>query len=167
MIYKVNKPYPKIKVEEKNCYYANLLLNDYCGLVSELSAITQYTYQHFDKFDTNQEFSSILSGIAVVEMKHLELLGKTIKLLGINPKFYFIDKNLYCNTNYWNSSFIDYNTDIKKMLKNNIIIEEKTIENYKKDINIICDKYIQKLLYRIIEDEYLHIEIFKSLLNKK
>ena len=166
MIFKVNKPYPKIKVEEKNYYYANILLNDYSSNISELSAITQYIYQYFDKFNTNQEFSNIMQNIAKVEMFHLELLGKTIKLLGINPKFIFINKNLYNNLTYWNSSFIDYNSNIKLMLKNNIIIEEKATENYKKDITIISDKYIKKLLNRIIEDEYLHIEIFKYLLNK-
>ena len=34
--------YPPIRVREKNLSYANLLSNDYCGSVSELSAITQY-----------------------------------------------------------------------------------------------------------------------------
>ena len=33
-------PYPPIQVKEKNQVYANLLSVDYCGSVSELSAIT-------------------------------------------------------------------------------------------------------------------------------
>ena len=35
-------PYPPIQVRGKNPAYANLLSIDYCGSVSELSAITQY-----------------------------------------------------------------------------------------------------------------------------
>ena len=35
-------PYPPIQVQEKNPAYANLLSVDYCGSVSEMSAITQY-----------------------------------------------------------------------------------------------------------------------------
>ena len=35
-------PYPPIEAEERNTAYANLLSVDYCGAVSELSAITQY-----------------------------------------------------------------------------------------------------------------------------
>ena len=162
--FKVNKPYPKIKIEKKNIYYANILLNDYSGIISELSAITQYIYQYFN---TNNEISIIFKNIAIVEMKHLELLGKTIKLLGINPKFNFINNNLYNNLTYWNGNFIDYNTNINCMIKNNILMEEKTICNYKKDILLINDKYIKNLLNRIIEDEYLHIKIFKELKNRE
>ena len=35
-------PYPAVKVREKNMAYANLLSADYCGAVSELTAIAQY-----------------------------------------------------------------------------------------------------------------------------
>ena len=35
-------PYPPVRVQAKNRVYADLLSVDYCGAVSELSAITQY-----------------------------------------------------------------------------------------------------------------------------
>ncbi|HBA97944.1 MAG TPA: rubrerythrin family protein, partial [Lachnospiraceae bacterium] len=38
----VDLPYPPIKAERKNLIYANILSIDYCGAVSELSAIAQY-----------------------------------------------------------------------------------------------------------------------------
>lgn len=164
MEYKVNKPYPKIKVEEKNIAYAKLLLNDYAGIISEETAINQYIYQSFNTFIDNQLLSKSLSEIAKTEMIHLSLLGKTIRMLGVTPKFKYIDKytnNLIC----WNSSLIDYSTNTIEFLKKNILIEEKTINNYKNDIKIIKDKYIRKLIYRIIEDEKKHIECFNELLN--
>ena len=38
----VDLPYPPIRVSGKNPSYADLLSVDYCGAVSEMSAITQY-----------------------------------------------------------------------------------------------------------------------------
>ena len=38
----MNLPYPPIQVRKKNKDYANILSFDYCGSVSEMSAITQY-----------------------------------------------------------------------------------------------------------------------------
>lgn len=159
----VNQPYPLIKVERQNKEYAYLLLNDYAGIVSELSSIVQYSYQHFLKFNVNAEVAQTLAAIAKVEMHHLELLGKTIKLLGIEPKFiYAEDKEL----KFWNSSFVDYKPDIVEMLENDILIEEQAIKNYQKDLTLIKDKYIIELLKRIILDEEKHIECFTILLHK-
>ncbi len=157
----VNKPYPKVQVERKNIKYAKLLLEDYSGINGELTEICQYIYQKFDTSDEDNTFSFVLSKIAIVEMKHLELLGKTIKLLGLNPKFINTNKGYY---DYWNSSFIDYNTNKTQMLKLDIEKEKLAINNYLKDIQLIKDKYIQELLYRIIEDEELHIKCFYQLL---
>lgn len=162
---RVNKPYPKVEVEKPNIAYANILLDDYCGLVSEATAINQYVYQHFDKFNLDQEFSETLSKISMVEMKHLELLGETIRLLGVSPKFKFVDKT-YNYLTYWSSSFVDYTDNIVDMLKNDIKIENEAIKNYKYHISIINDKYIKRMLYRIIEDEEQHIRCFNYLLNQ-
>ena len=162
---RVDKPYPEIKVEKKNIEYAKLLLNDYASPVGEDRAIHQYIYQNFDKFNEDPVFAKTLSQIAMVEMKHLELLGETIKLLGINPEFRFVDKN----TNYlvyWNSSYVNYTTNIIEMLKSDILIEKEAIKNYRYHISIIDDKYIKALLYRIIEDEQMHIQCFNMLLNR-
>jgi bacterioferritin len=40
-------PYPEIKVMEPNKYYATLLLEDYAGMISELTAVNQYSYHSF------------------------------------------------------------------------------------------------------------------------
>ncbi len=159
----VNKPYPKIMVEGANNFYAKLLMEDYSGVASELTSITQYVYQKFDKFDVSNVFADTLSKIAMVEMKHLELLGETIKLLGVHPKF-LSSSNRCGSLSYWNSGFDNYTTDIISMLFSDIEIEKIAIQNYLYHISIIDDKYIKNLLYRIIEDEEKHIECFNYLL---
>ena len=161
---KVNKPYPKVQVLRPNIEYAKLLLEDYSGHISELSAITQYVYQKFDKFNVDVEFKETLSSIAMVEMKHLELLGETIKLLGVVPKFIY--NNNFNSLSYWNGSFVDYTTNIKDMLLSDIKIEQSAIAKYNYDISMIDDEYIKMTLYRIIEDEKEHIKCFEYLLTK-
>lgn len=161
----INKPYPTIRVERPNIKYANLLLDDYAGSKSELTSITQYVYQDFDKFNTFTNLSETLSQIAMVEMKHLELLGKTIKLLGLNPELVFPSFPTRSYT-YWDSHYVNYTTDIVSMLQSDIEIERIAIKNYLYHISIIEDKYIRALLYRIIEDEERHIECFQSLLQE-
>ena len=160
---KVDKPYPEVRVEKPNIEYAKLLLEDYSGIASELTSITQYVYQKFDKFNVDEYFSETLSRIAMVEMKHLELLGETIKLLGIEPRYITKDNNIYT---YWTSRTVDYKTNISDMLYSDIKIEKEAIEKYKYDLSVINDKYIKQTISRIIEDEEKHIECFKMLLKR-
>ena len=40
-LYHANEPYPEIRVENKNKYYAEILMDDYAGFISE------FTYNSF------------------------------------------------------------------------------------------------------------------------
>ena len=162
---KLNLPYPEIKVEKENLYYAELLSQDYAGMVSETSASLLYSYQHFNTFDSNEEFTKIIEEVSIVEMMHLEMLGKTIKLLG-KPPIYKTCEASRGDCVFWNASDINYDVDIREMLKTDIRGEMAAIKNYEHHKNIIEDKYIKELLDRIILDEKHHIEIFETLLNK-
>ncbi len=162
MEYAANKPYPKVEVKAKNLFYAQLLSEDYAGMISESTAVYQYVYQKMVKFQSNQLFSDVLLKIAIVEMKHLALLGETITLLGLEPKYQFVDS--YNQLINWNSSFINYDTNIREMLRYNIRLEQNTILNYQRHIAMIDDPYIRNLLNRIIEDEVIHIQCFQTLL---
>ena len=158
--WQANLPYPEVKVEKENKKYATYLLEDYAGSLSELTSITQYSLQHFVKFNLNEEFSQTLEQIAKVEMRHLEILGKLIFLLGKTPEYY--DNNF----RYWSGEDVDYNLDIKKMLVSDIKLEKQAIKNYERHITLINDKYIKDILKRIILDEEKHLECFCILLNK-
>jgi len=158
MDFSAKKPYPEIKVEKKDDYYAKILSHVYASNESELSAILQYSYQTF--LMPKSEISNIIKKIAEVEMRHLEILGKIISLLGTMP--IFADRS-YCNETYWNSDFIYYDTDIKTILEVNIETEKANIRNYQMLIHVIDDKYIKEMLKRILEDEYIHLETFMKL----
>lgn len=157
----IDKPYPSIRVEEKNEDYAKLLLKNFAGKVSEDTAIHLYLFQMLILKDDCKELANALEKIAIVEMHHLEMLGETIKLLGIKPVYGTMIGDYF---NPWNGNNVNYTIKKEDMLKINIKAEEKAIKNYQQNIALINDKYIKVLLARIIEDEKLHIKIFKSFL---
>lgn len=157
-----NLPYPKVQIENENKKYAKLLLEDYAGNVSETTAIFLYTFQHIVKRTAIKEFADILQKISVTEMRHLELLGETISLLGITPCFKAIEDG--CNT-FWDSKNINYTTILQEMLLLDISSEQKAINQYTKHKEAINDKYIKEMLNRIIQDEYSHLACFKKLYN--
>ena len=161
---KIDLPYPEVMVEEKNPYYADLLSQDYAGRGSELTAVMLYSYQHFDKFKENKEFAKIIAEIAEVEMKHLELLGETIKLLGKEP-VYKTCESTRGDCIMWSATNVDYETNLKEMLEVNIKSESTAIKTYTNHRKIIKDKYIKELISRILLDEERHLSIFKTLYN--
>ena len=162
---KLDIPYPEVKVEEKNLYYADILSQDYAGKVSETTASFLYSYQHFCKFDENEEISDIIEEISIVEMKHLEMLGKTIKLLGKDP-IYKTCEATRGDCIMWEPKYVNYSTDLKEMLRIDIDSESNAIKNYEHHKKIIEDKYIKEMLSRIILDEKRHLEIFQTLYDK-
>ena len=160
---KIDLPYPEVRVEEKNPYYADLLSQDYAGSVSETTAVMQYSYQHFDKFKENKGFAEIIAEIAEVEMKHLELLGETIKLLGKEPVYKTCESERG-GCVFWTAENVFYKTDLKDMLNADINSEKNAIKNYEHHKMLINDKYIKEMLSRIILDEKRHVQIFEMLL---
>lgn len=155
--YSINLPYPEPMIEMQNIEYANILLKDYAGAVSEFTAISLYVYQHFVSEDQYKDYAELIGGVSVTEMNHLELLGKTIKLEGIKPMY--ID-NASPHGKLWSPMCVNYTTYIIAMLKEDIKAEKKAIENYRYHISLIQDRHIIRLLERIILDEELHLKLF-------
>ena len=164
MEYYVNIPYPPIEVKEKNPIYANLILLNYAGSVSELSAVTQYVY-HEIAFSDNKypDISETIKGISIVEMHHLQILGELIVKLGKDPG-YWIYKHK--KTNLWTPEFLSFNTDLKKALTIDIIDEKEAIAQYKRTAKQIDDTHIVDIIDRIILDEEYHIKLFTELYYK-
>ncbi len=141
----------------QNKRYAEVLYNSFAGEEGELTAVTQYIYEHIElkKFES---FSKILLSIAIEEMQHLELIGNLIRKLGGKP--YYINKEK-C---FWSSKNIKYHfNSVFDMLNYNIESEKRAIEGYREAIKNTQNKSIQQLLDRIILDEQTHLEIFNRL----
>ena len=150
-------PYPDVKITMKNVSDAKLLMNDYAGKESEVTAIMQYSYQTFFIRQFDPEISKIIEEIAEVEMHHMDMLGVTIVKLGGDPIISGLGP-------FWNGSYVDYSKQIKKMLMADIAGEETAIRNYMKTAMVLTDKSVVDLIYRIILDEEVHLATFKALL---
>ncbi len=161
MKYSVNIPYPKIEVEKKDIEIAKDLLNSYAGRVSEDTAVHNYVFQMM--MQNNEELKKILRGIAIVEMKHVSILGELIYALGLTPLFASVVDN---HTKWFSGEYINYERNWEQTLLDNLTQEEMAIQNYEKIITKTNDENVKHILKRIILDERVHIEIFTKLLEQ-
>lgn len=157
--YRVNLPYPEVESGPDNKRTVLLLMEDYAGMISELSATCQYVYQHIVLEESAREVAEALKHISIAEMKHLELLGEAILALGGNP--------LYASRGrFWNARNVSYVTRVRDVLTENISGEKSAIRQYRRHIEQTGNQSVRRLLERIILDEELHIRIFNELLEK-
>lgn len=154
-------PYPAVQVREQNSFYANLLSNDYCGAVSELSAITQYINNENRLSCISCSLARTILGIAMAEMMHLQKLGELIVLLGGTVDF--VAKQLNGRGRMWTPECLTLPENTKNMILADIEAETAAINQYKKHIKMINDDCINDMLARIIKDEEYHIIMLQAL----
>ena len=157
-------PYPPIRVNEQNQGYANLLSVDYCGSVSEFSAVTQYINNENRLSCCWCSMAQVILGIAMAEMIHLQKLGQLIVLLGGEIDF---------TANYrdggpkmWTPQYLSLADNAKKMLLISIESEKAAINQYRMHMKMIKDDYINAVLARIVKDEEYHIMMLHALMTE-
>ena len=143
-------PYPQIPNLYPNKGYANLIYESFAGKEGELTAITQYIYEHIDLKD-KEDISKILVNIAIEEMHHIDILGEILVNLGEKP--YFKDSN----KKDWNAGNVQYKAkNIKEMMKINVVSEENAIMGYRQLMRYTNNMYLRRVYDRIILDETTH-----------
>lgn len=157
-------PYPQIRVECQNPAYANLLSNDYCGAVSEMSAITQYINNENRLSAMQCPLAKTLLGIAMAEMMHLQKLGEMIVLLGGQIDFTAVQQN--GRKRMWTPEYLNIPTQAKQMLMADIEAEKAAISQYRMHMKMIKDSCVNAVLIRIIRDEEYHIMILRALIDE-
>lgn len=138
--------------------YANMVYNSYAGgIESELTAITQYIYEHIEYKNMN-DLSMILREIAIEEMMHLNIIGEILVNLGEKPIYKSSKQKL------WTANEVDYKyCDIKEAMKINILGEEAVIRTYRILERYTSNPYLKKVYQRIILDEMTHKKIFEKI----
>ncbi len=154
-------PYPPICAKEKNPVYASLLSIDYCGSVSELSAITQYINNENRMSCEHCPLAKTILGIAMAEMMHLQKLGELIHLLG--GKVDFAAKQPNGRMRLWTPEYLTLPEQIGKMIAADIEAEQAAINQYLMHIKMIRDPQVNAVLARIIKDEEYHIMLLRSI----
>ena len=157
-------PYPPIQVKDRNRAYANLLSVDYCGSVSELSAITQYINNENRLSSEKCSMAKTILGIGMAEMMHLQKLGELIYLLGGNVDYTAKIQN-GCSQ-MWTPKYLTIPENPRDMLIADIEAEKDAISQYKMHIGMICDSAVNAVLARIIKDEEYHIILLQALMDE-
>ena len=157
-------PYPPIQVSGKNQAYANLLSIDYCGSVSEMTAIAQYINNENRLSCEKCPVAKTILGIGMAEMIHLQKLGELIFLLGGNIDF--IAKQCNGRKMMWTPEYLSIPGNIGKMLIADIEAEKAAIRQYQMNSKMINDKYVNAVLARIIKDEEYHIMLLQALMKE-
>lgn len=157
-------PYPPVQVRGRNQAYADLLSVDYCGSVSELSAITQYINNENRISCERCSVAKTLLSIAMAEMMHLQKLGELIVLLGGNLDFTAKQRN--GKRMMWTPEYLELPEQLKKMLLADIEAEKEAIRQYEMHIKMIDDDCVNAVLERIIIDEEYHIMLMRTLLHE-
>lgn len=157
-------PYPQIRVREKNAAYANLLRFDYCGAVSEMTAITQYINNENRMSCDKCPLAKTILGIAMAEMIHLQKLGELIFLLGGDIEFSVKQQN--GRRKMWTPEYLNIPGNVKDMLLADIEAEKGAINQYRMHMKMLRDDYVNVVLARIVKDEEYHIMILQALIQE-
>lgn len=151
------KPYPEIMTEGRNLNYARILSSPYAAQTGELGAVLIYLYDSLVTTD-DKMLSEVFECVAETEMKHMEILGRLIVLLGGDPR--------YCASSArgcFNTAQLPYSTDKDRIIRGAIAAEQNAIDEYESIKGMIDDRYIVKIIDRMIEDEKIHLSIFTEL----
>lgn len=158
--YKVDAPYPPVRVSEPNAAYAAEMLGNMGGCVSEMSAVSLYFYNSLATERQHEPIASCFHHVSIVEMHHLEIFGKLAQQLGADPRLWSLRG---ARKLYWSPAFNRYPREIKALVHGSIEAESAAIAKYSMQAEQIKDKFIVENLLRIIADEQHHLDIFNRM----
>lgn len=158
--YKVNAPYPPVRVVGPNSVYASEMLCNVADVVSEMSDVTRYFYISVVTKPQYGWISACFRQIGIVEMHHLNIFADLALLLGADPRLWSGGRECM---RWWSPGFIGYPRELRSLIAESIKAEEAAIHKYSRQANTICDLNIVAILHRIIRDERRHLQIFSEM----
>ena len=156
----VDTPYPTIDDVVKDYKTAKIISEGYARSHSELSSSLQYLYFSFNFYRLKDTKSyNLIESIRLAEQKHLQMLGKLLIQLGIDPIFTELPP-FKCD--YFTTANLTYSKTATKMIKDAILLEMTQIAEYKAMLMQIENESVKKVLERIVLDEELHLSHLKQ-----
>lgn len=145
-----------ITASPKQYSLADKIRESISGKDGELSAVFTYLFQSFVVAD--EKLRGAIWEISQDEMEHAGKLSELLVMMKEEP--YFIDSN----KNFYTTKWVNYETDPKVFLKQNIESEKLAVKNYMDLIESTTDQNVIAVLMSIVDDERGHIEVFNRLL---
>lgn len=155
-------PYPPVAAQIKSPAYAQAMLSNMSGSVSEMCAVSLYFYNRLLSQE-QQKIADIFSKMAVVEMHHLEIFGTLAHQMGADPRLW---QRRAGRMLYWSPGYNDYPQELLPILQNSLKCEQLTIQKYQDQAEEISDENVVENLMRIILDEQVHASILKDLIEQ-
>ncbi len=157
-------PYPSVDILTEDLQSAAIISPAYAASHSEMTALSQYIYHHFNFYKLGLEsYADILENIGIAEMVHFDLLGKALWNLGVNP---VMSARPPIMNNYFNTSYVSYSVTPQKMIMDDLEGELKAIEDYKAMLTKLDNEQVAALIKRIILDEENHVQVLTQVLHK-
>lgn len=161
---RLDLPYPTADEVCPDALSLKIISPAYASATGELGAILQYVYHSFFfGRDGYKESSDTLMGIAIAEMTHLQILGKTILALGAAPVYTQYPPNAF---NFYSTKYIAYSRTLRHMLEDDIRGERQAICGYEKMLKYLKSEPVIKIVSRILEDERLHLSVLEKMLSE-
>lgn len=158
-IYQAADPYPPVDAGECNRRYAEMLLSNVGGGVSEMSAVALYFYSDLVTAEL-PEVAEVFHHISIVEMRHLKIFGTLARQLGADPRLWSVQNG---GRSWWTPRYISYAPKLAPLLRESIREETEAIRKYEGQCRCIRNENIRANLERILQDERLHLEAFRCL----
>ncbi|WP_195986056.1 ferritin-like domain-containing protein [Clostridium sp. D33t1_170424_F3] len=157
------EPYPPIKVEGKNKLYAGLMHGNLVASASEMTAVCQYLYDSWILESQRPDAAKTMHAIAKVEMHHLDIFGNLVRELGGDPTYAVQFRQ---RKQVWNGGYVSNHKNFFHLMQRNLLAEQDTIAKYLRQASMIQDSNISAILRRIVLDEQVHVQIFRSFLDE-
>lgn len=158
-VYQAQAPYPEVQAGGRNQRYAEAILSNMSGDISEMTAVCRYFYDHLAAAGV-PEVASVFHEISIVEMRHLEIFGVLAQQLGADPRLWCIRRG---RRTWWSPDYIQYTRKLGPLIHSALRAEQRTIEKYEGQTRWIQDENVVANLRRIIQDEQIHVELLDSL----
>lgn len=160
----LDSPYPAYSDLSGDAFSLNIISPAYASSESELNTVLQYLYHsYFFEREGYGEIHDTLISIAVAEMMHLNLLGKTILALGAQP---FFTRFPSCAFDFYSAKYVSYSQSLANMLEDDIIGERRAVSSYNKMLLRLKNPKVAEIVSRVCEDEKLHLKTLQNLYNE-
>lgn len=158
----VQSPYPTTDGICPDACALKIISPAYATSTGELNAILQYVF-HSLNFSARgrEDQAETLMRIAVAEMHHLELLGKTICALGAQPVYSAQPPSAF---NFYSAKFVSYSCNLRNMIEDDIMGEKHAIYAYERMICNLKNERVKCIIARILEDEKIHLAALREIL---
>ena len=108
----------------------------------------------------DSKYAAALEGIAIAEMKHLDMLGEALLRMGVSPT-YVRRPPEQCE--FYSTCNVDYSVRPAAMLAADITAENEAIRSYEQMLCKIDNPTLNALISRILLDERMHLKAFKEM----